>query len=620
MIRINKIHPVLGYLPGFRQSAVVAELVAAYRELPEKTLNEIDSAFAGLLPAYRSCSQALAQGAALSVFDVLQEALTALLEDIGFPVFSPAKILRRGHSTEFSVVSIAIPSIGQDYPIQHAVLTWVIDRVNALTDPTVGRSALALGELKESIRKDLPQGMNTIGFLRAANDQDIPWQRVMLNVYQFGWGSKARWLDSSFTDKTPTIAGSLARNKFATAQILRRAGIPVPDHYIVRDEHEAVALASKLGYPVVVKPLNMDGGVGVFAGLKNEDSVRKAYAAARSFSAAILVEKHFEGNDYRLQVYEGQVYWAVHRVPGGLTGDGERNVRQLLEALNADPERGDANAKHLLKRIPMDEEALDLLAEQDLSPDGVPAQGRFVRLRRAANVASGGVPLPVLEQAHPDNLALAVRAARLLRLDIAGIDLLIPDIRQSWLETGAAICEVNAQPQMSPTLPSWLLSQLVEEKGRIPVVAILGEKFEEASWFTDLLSRLSGAEKAIGVVSAQGVRLGGTLLSGASGSFGQSMRVLLSDPAVEGVLAVIAGNLRLGEDLPIDRFDYLVVVESPDRTDIQGRALKHLASVSTRVDLLASNGFSERGRLGAAVKDAVSPESVCSKIISYLKV
>ncbi|NQW92744.1 MAG: hypothetical protein HQ446_01680, partial [Polaromonas sp.] len=444
-----------------------------------------------------------------------------------------------------------------------AALRWLVTVVNhALAGEGLAVVAGQLPALLKSLRTGAPQGMNTLRFLEAADQADIPWQRVWGNVYRFGWGAQARWLDSSFTDATPTISSQLARNKLATSAVLRQAGIPVPDHGRALDTNAAEKIATQLGYPVVVKPADLDGGRGVAAGLTTALAVRKAFEAAARLSSVVLVEKHFEGRDYRLQVFQNEVFWVADRVPGGVTGDGLRSIAELLTELNADPRRGEPGSAALLKRIPLDEEALALLGEQGLSALAIPPVGFFVRLRRAANVASGGVPVPALDKAHPDNLALAVRAARLLRLDLAGVDLLIPDISRSWLESGAAICEVNAQPQMSPHLPAYVLSRLVQGQGRVPVVLVLGLA-SEPGLCDRICEALGGTGLRVGIATSDAVTIEGRVVMQKPSHVYAGVMALIADPAVGVIVLCVSDESILKTGLPVDRFDVLVLAGPP---------------------------------------------------------
>jgi cyanophycin synthetase len=353
----------------------------------------------------------------------------------------------------------------------------------------------------------------------------------------------------------------------------------------------------------VVKPADLDGGQGVTAWLTTPAEVRTAYAAAAALSAQVLVEKHFFGNDYRLQVFQGEVYWAVQRVPAGVTGDGVQSVQALLKAANADPRRG-GEAASRLKWIAVDEEALMWLARQALSLEAIPEKDCFVRLRGAANVASGGTTEPVLELAHPDNLALAARAANVLRLDMAGVDLLIPDIRRSWRESGAAICEVNSQPQMAAHLPALLLPRLVAGEGRIPVLVVLGGE-RDTSAFSTLLQGLAGVETGFGLAAADGAWVNDMQVANGPLSSFQAARCLIADPAVTMLVLHATDPSMLRTGCPFDRIDHLVLA-GPLRKD--GEADWHasrllatwLADVAGKVWLLDAAPEWQHARLRQA--------------------
>jgi cyanophycin synthetase len=248
----------------------------------------------------------------------------------------------------------------------------------------------------------------------------------------------------------------------------------------------------------------------------------------------------------------------VERFPGGVTGDGLNTVAQLLVAVNGQPLRGKPGSKALLKHIPLDGEALSLLQEQGLDPQSVVSEGVFVRLRRAANVARGGTPVPVLDPVHPDNLALVVRATRVLRLDLAGVDLLIPDIRRSWLESGAAICEVNAQPQLWSTQPAYLLGRLVQGQGRIPVVVVLGLSGDGA-FIDGLRQTLSSQGWRVGMASPIGASIDGHRVRVEANNVFAAAQALICDPSVDLLLLCLADDGLLRTGLPVDRFDVLVL-------------------------------------------------------------
>jgi len=421
------------------------------------------------------------------------------------------------------------------------------------------------------------QGGNSPRLLHAAMAQDVPVLALGGELFQYGQGRRAQWFHSTFTLRTANISARLARDKHAAATRLRQAGLPVPRHHAVNTPAAALQAAQQLGYPVVIKPLNQDGGRGVAAGLQTEAEVRAAYEAAQALSATVLVEQHVAGRDYRLTVLDGELLWAIERIPAGVTGDGKQTIAQLVATENARPQRGMGHHA-VLKQLRLDAAAQEVLQGQGLHPEAVPAAGRFVRLSRIANVAMGGQPVAVTAQVHPDNAQLAVRAAAALRLDLAGVDLLIPDITCSWREGGAAICEVNAQPQLGATTGPHLYGEILRRRlggnGRIPVLAVLGAPPADP-WVPALVQALGGADSGVGWCMREGAGINQHWLNRAPHSLITSTQMLLTDATVDMLVLSLQDDEWLQRGLPVDRIDALVLAGS--------RLLPTAASASTPV-------------------------------------
>lgn len=490
----------------------------------------------------------------------------SLLESNGHPLFNEARILPRADASSDLrrvVYPCLLPKAAVG-AVRFAITT--LDRLLADSSTSHEAAERALRTEVERIGQWLArsgvQGFNPAHFLRAAHELGIPWLRLVGNVIQYGQGARARWLDSSFTDATPNISTQLARNKKNAATLLRQAGVPVPAHFLAGSEDAAVRYAEELGYPVVVKPADLDGGKAVAAHLVTPAAVRKAYTAAREASQNVLIEKHVAGRDYRIQVVLGEVQGVLERTPGGVTGNGRDSVRVLLERQNEE-RRTATDDRRYLHAMQFDEEAELLLAAQAMNWESVAEAGRVVRLRGAANVTNGGVPVPIpLERVHADNLALARRAAQALRLDVAGIDLLIPDIEQSWLQSGAFICEVNAQPQMFSTMHLPMLRSLVKGNGRVPVIVFL-----DATRRPDAVARvhrgLAGAGLRAGLAGPDGVWIADQRVAGPGLGAHAGGRMLLQDPTVEAMVIHVADQGILRQGWPVDRCDVLVFGQAP---------------------------------------------------------
>ncbi len=546
-----------GYVHGFHQPTLRYKLLWEAGSLPN--LPDIDAFFLKELGV--PCDFDFS-GDDEPVLARLKHWPSALLNQENHPVFEPACILKRqGNDADHYLMLQPCMEHG-------AALAAVVFVIRLLKLAFQENAVEGLKEVKKtfsSFQKGLAftglQGFNQKFILKAASELGIQWFHVTGTAFQLGVGRNARWLDSSFPDATAVISSTFARHKPSAAYILHISGLPMAPHFLVRNKEEAIRRAEELGYPVVIKPADLDGGVGVKTNLRTAESVAKAFLASAKFSQQVLVEKHVPGRDYRILVASGEVYGIYERVAGGVTGNGKDSVLTLLERQNQERETAENDMHYPLQKMAFDEEAKELLLDQHLDGNSVPADGQWVRLRGACNIASGGVPIPVpLHQVHPDNLSLSLRAARALRLDVAGIDLLIPDIKHSWLETGASICEVNAKPQMSLFLQKPMLVTLFKGgNGRIPVVIIV-----EAEWSPENISFTIQREfLARGVnaalVSGKEVWVGGYCVNKTcSGTF-DGARMLSLDTSVEAMIIHVTDNQVMKTGWPVEWCDVLLV-------------------------------------------------------------
>ena len=322
---------------------------------------------------------------------------------------------------------------------------------------------------------------STLRVLYSAYQKRIPFAHMGQGVFLLGWGAAGRLVSASTTEAESVIGMKLAGQKHVTAAILRDAGLPAPKHFVVSNPKAARAAAERLGWPVVVKPTDLERGEGVETDVEPDTidaAVERVLALTSSNSA--LVEAQVQGVCHRLFVASGQLLYAVKRLPIGIYGDGEQSVGALVYA---------KYAKDLLKPTwdrskikPIDDLARAAIALQGLSERSIPAKGQFVPLRRIESTASGGVDEDVTDVVHPDNIKAAIAASRILGLSVAGIDIITDDITKSWSETGAIINEANFSPLLGGGDISRInlgryLDIVLEGDGLIPVdVFVGGEK------------------------------------------------------------------------------------------------------------------------------------------------
>lgn len=413
---------------------------------------------------------------------------------------------------------------------------------------------------------------NTLRFALAAHARGWPVS-VAHQVLHIGWGEARNRLDSSFTGQTPQLAARLARDKHLTSRLLHEAGVPVPESVRVRNWDGARQAALQFGWPVVIKPANLDQGVGVVPGILDDETLRKAFdQAIRHSPGAVIVERHITGDDYRLLVVHGRLLMATRRVPGGVTGDGRQTIAELVEQCNADPRRG-TGKRSLMIRLELDEEASGLLREQALSADSIPAAGQCVRLRRTANISTGGTAEDATPLIHPDNRLVAERAARILGLDIAGVDFLCPDISRSWREVGGGICEVNAQPGFRP---HWLCNPdrnvngeildilFAQRPPRIPTAAITGTRGTTA--VAQMLHHIwLQAGRRAGLACARGIRLGEEWIHPEPvPPVHAACRMLLPDTDLQSLVLEISDTELMRDGHPLDRYGVAALLNVQD--------------------------------------------------------
>ena len=555
----NPIHFLRGFAFGLHYPALV--FAVTWELADARWLNALQQHLAGIPgmgSAWSDADRERLGGSPHHGAQALPRVLHLLQRSADLPLFEEGRVI----AVQGRTLRYAVPIFPRSVQPMLATVRALLQVVEQLAAGVTEVPLTALSAALKALAASYTCGSNVPPFLQAALARHLPFTEVAGEVIQFGQGRRGRWLQSSFTDATPQIAATLSRDKKLCAQVLRRAGIPVPAHETVRSDKDLSAAAQRLGYPVVIKPADLDGGVGVAAGLDSLQEVEQAYVQALRHSRNILIEKHIAGRDYRLTVFQNEVVWVIERQPAGVQGDGVSSVVELIATANQDARRGDG-VHSPLKSLVLDDEAQSLLRRDGLEGQSIPPKGRFLRFRRSANIASGGLPMAVpLAAIHPDNLALAVRAAHALKLDLAGVDLLIPDITVSWLAGGAAVCEVNAQPQLGRTtslhLYPLVLGKLVPGNGRIPIMLIFGGAQADAL-VESLEAQWSALGRGLGVADAAGVRLGAVQLGQAGTPAYHAGALLLAHTGVDAIAVVVKDKSLLENGLPFVAFDMLVV-------------------------------------------------------------
>lgn len=479
--------------------------------------------------------------------------------------------------------------LGTAEPLQFRVVIEARDRLLAadclrhaasiINDARAGRP-LELQELLTRLVEyadDVCLGPSTMLIVRAAEARGIPWLRMSeWSLVQLGQGARHRRIWTAESDRTPAIAESISRDKQLTKQLLEAAGVPVPRGRVVTTAAEAWEAAQSVGTPVVMKPLDGNHGRGVFLNLSTREEIEQAFPIALDGGRrgdAVIVEQFVPGVEHRLLVIGSRLVACARGEHLFVTGDGQRTIAELIDIqINCDSRRGRSEITPN-KTVDIDATVLTQLAQEGVEPQTVPAAGRRVLVKQ---IGSHGPD--VTAEVHPEIAAAAVRAARTVGLDIAGIDLVAVDISRPLAEQGAKVCEVNAGPQLlihalPPSGPGQPIGEAIVaelfgagETGRIPITAIVGQS---ATTTAILLERILRANKSTpGLTCAAGKWVAGWRCSSESFATPAAARDLLISPEIESAVFEIDWRSAAGQGLPTDRWQTLVLL-SPAARDLQ---------------------------------------------------
>ncbi len=389
-------------------------------------------------------------------------------------------------------------------------------------------------------------GPSTASLVKAAEQRDIPWLRLNKHsLVQFGHGKYQKRIQATITSETKHIAVEISCDKEDTRHLLNDLGLPVPHQHMVYDAEEAVVAALKIGYPVVIKPLNANHGRGVSIHLTTDEEVRNAFDIAldQGTSKAVLVENYVTGFDHRMLVVDNELVAVAKRVPGHVKGDGRKTIAQLIDEVNDDPRRGVGHEK-VLTRLELDFQARRLMGIAGYDEATLLESGQIFYLRDTANLSTGGTAIDLTDVVHPDNREMAVRAIQAVGLDVGGVDFLTDDISQSYKDIGGAIVEVNAAPgfrmHVAPSegQPRDVSGKVIDmlfppgTPSRIPIAAITGTNGKTTT--SRMLAHiLKTCGKTVGLTTTDGIYVNGKQTMKGDTTGPKSAQMVLRDPVVD---------------------------------------------------------------------------------------
>ncbi|NLM97783.1 MAG: cyanophycin synthetase [Halanaerobiaceae bacterium] len=413
-------------------------------------------------------------------------------------------------------------------------------------------------------------GPSTSAILEEAFKKNIPVIPLdkKNSLYQLGYGRKQKRIEATITSTTSCIGVDIACNKLQTNRLLKEAGLPVPEGFVVEKPAELKELIYSLGTPLAVKPYNSNHGKGVSLNINNWYELKKAFYRAQKYSEKVIVEKYLEGKDYRLLVIGNKLVAASERIPPYVIGDGVSSIGELINCINRSPDRGTGHEKRLT-RIKIDDMLRSCLREQGFSLESIPAKGQKINVRYNGNLSTGGTARDVSEEVHPLNAGLAVRAAQIVGLDIAGIDIVAVDIRVPLYQQKGAIIEVNAAPgirmhhypeegEPRNAAGAFLDYLFPVDDGRIPIISITGTNGKTTT--SRLLAEIfRNVYENVGLTTTDGTYINEQCIMRGDNTGPISARALLREPVIDIAILETARGGILRQGLGYDYSDIGII-------------------------------------------------------------
>ncbi|QBZ98988.1 cyanophycin synthetase [Flavobacterium sangjuense] len=420
------------------------------------------------------------------------------------------------------------------------------------------------------IRERVRLGPSTGSIVEEAVTRDIPWIRLGTNsLVQLGYGINQMRFQATITCKTSSIAVDIACNKEQTKKMLDAASIPVASGGICVDEEDLDEVIKKIGYPIVIKPLDGNHGKGASINVKTREDAVDGLAYAKKYSHRVIVEKFITGYDFRVLIIDNKLVAAAKREPAHVKGDGKQTIQQLIDETNKDPRRGYGH-ENVLTQIDVDRDTTDLLEKLNYTLETVPGKGEIVYLKSTANLSTGGTSIDVTDMMHPENIFLCERISRVIGLDICGVDIMAENLTQPLKENGGCILEVNAAPgfrmHLAPSegLPRNVAAPVIDmlyppgKPSRIPIIAVTGTNGKTTT--TRLLAHIvKNNGYQVGFTTSDGIYVQNHMMEKGDTTGPISAEYILKDPTVEFAVLETARGGILRSGLGFSRCDIAII-------------------------------------------------------------
>ena len=420
------------------------------------------------------------------------------------------------------------------------------------------------------IRERVRLGPSTGSIVEEAVARDIPWIRLGKNsLIQLGYGVNQMRFQATITCKTSNIAVDIACNKEETKRLLDLASIPVASGGICVDNEDLEKVIEKIGYPIVLKPLDGNHGKGASINIKNLEDAKAGLIYAQTYSRRVIVEKFITGFDFRVLVIDNKLVAAAKREPAHVVGNGSNTIQELIDITNSDPKRGYGH-ENVLTQIDVDRDTTDLLEKLNYTLETIPISGETVYLKSTANLSTGGTSVDVTDMMHPENIFICERISRVIGLDVCGVDIMAENLTQPLKENGGCILEVNAAPgfrmHLAPSegLPRNVAAPVIDmlyppgKESRIPIIAVTGTNGKTTT--TRLLAHIvKNNGYKVGFTTSDGIYVQNHMMEIGDTTGPLSAEYILKDPTVEFAVLETARGGILRSGLGFSRCDIAII-------------------------------------------------------------
>ena len=446
--------------------------------------------------------------------------------------------------------------------------------VNLLNKILTGKKPGDISQITGNLSYIYEKGMLSTGIAaikEEAGMRNIPVIPLQTgNLIQLGTGKYQKRIRGTVTSETPLIGADNTRNKFLNTLMLSNAGIPVPETLKTENVEDIVSFWKSQRKPVTVKsPTRLDEA-SLFPGINNEDILKEAFTRCKAHDDEVLVQEQIPGLSYRILVINNKFIAATLLQNPEVVGNGKDTIARLIEKLNKQQNRQPAKSGGL-KILQPDDAMLEVLSFYGYTLDDIPEEGKKILLSHYPSAKNGALTTDVTGEVHPQNRHIAERAARISGLDVAGVNIVCPDISKPIEDTQGTVVDVIPGPDFQIHLHPWqgkrrevaapFLDMLFPENTpfRIPVISVTGSAGKSVcTYLINFMLEKEGYKT--GLAHSDGIYIDGHRIIREDMANHYAAQLILKDPGVDCAVLETSTESIMSEGLGYDFADVGIVL------------------------------------------------------------